>query len=140
VVALIGPLGAGKTVFVKGLAEGLGIDSAQVVSPTFVIAAQHEGQPGGATARRLVHVDLYRVGSAAELDDAGWLDWLQPGALVAVEWGGRFPEALPDDHLEVSIEGRTDARTIALAATGPRARVALTRLRERATQEGDSWA
>ena len=90
-IALIGPLGAGKTVFAKGLAEGLGIDPAVVASPTFVIASEYPVPDG----RRLAHIDLYRVESAAELEAAGFLDWLEPGVLVAVEWADRLPEALP---------------------------------------------
>jgi tRNA threonylcarbamoyladenosine biosynthesis protein TsaE len=111
-VALAGPLGAGKTVFVKGLAEGLGIDPARVASPSFVIASEYEAPSG----MRLAHVDLYRVESAAELETAGFLDLLEPGALVAVEWADRFPEALPDDRLELRLErplgGSADARRV----------------------------
>lgn len=103
-VALIGPLGAGKTVFVKGLAEGLGIDSRLVASPTFVIASQYPG-----AARPFAHVDLYRVESEVELEAAGFVDLLAPGAVVAVEWADRLPDALPSDRLEVKI-GRAAAR------------------------------
>jgi tRNA threonylcarbamoyladenosine biosynthesis protein TsaE len=104
VVGLAGPLGAGKTVFVKGLAEGLGIDPARVASPTFVIASEYPARGG----RRLAHVDLYRVESPGELEAAGFLDLLEPGTLVAVEWADRFPEALPAQRLELRIE-RPDA-------------------------------
>jgi len=97
VVSLEGPLGAGKTVFVKGLAEGLGMDPATVSSPSFVIVNQYSARAGG----QLAHVDLYRVESERELEDAGFLDLLEPGAVVAVEWGDRFPEALPGDRLEL---------------------------------------
>jgi len=99
VVSLVGPLGAGKTVFVKGLAEGLGIDPAVVTSPTFVIASEYPMRPG----RRLAHVDLYRVESREDLELAGFADLIEPGAVVAVEWADRFPEALPPDRLEISI-------------------------------------
>ena len=99
VVALIGPLGAGKTVFAKGVAAGLGIDPDAVTSPTFAIASEYRSEG----TRRLAHVDLYRVASIAELDAAGFLDLLDPGTLVLVEWGDRLPGALPADHLEVSI-------------------------------------
>jgi tRNA threonylcarbamoyladenosine biosynthesis protein TsaE len=104
VIALVGPLGAGKTAFAKGLAQGLGIDPTDVTSPTFAIASQYVA-PGG---RRFAHVDLYRLGSVDELDAAGFLDLLEPGAVVAVEWGDRFPEALPRDHLRVEIERKSD--------------------------------
>lgn len=99
VVALTGPLGAGKTAFVQGLAEGLGIDPSLVASPTFVIASEYEG-----AGLRLAHVDLYRVESVAELEAAGFLDLLEPDTVVAVEWADRFPEALPADRLELCLE------------------------------------
>jgi tRNA threonylcarbamoyladenosine biosynthesis protein TsaE len=111
VVALIGPLGAGKTVFAKGLAEGLGLPPQLLASPTFTIA--HElAAPCGL---RLVHADLFRVESPAELEAAGWLDWLAPGTLLAVEWADRWPSELPADRLEVRLTG------VARAAQGERA-------------------
>ena len=103
VLALVGPLGAGKTAFVQGLAAGLGIESGLVASPTFVIASEYDG-----AALRLAHVDLYRVESVGELEAAGFLDLLEPGVVVAVEWADRFPDALPADRLEVCLE-RPDA-------------------------------
>jgi tRNA threonylcarbamoyladenosine biosynthesis protein TsaE len=98
VVALIGPLGAGKTVFVRGLAEGLGVDRDLVASPSFVIASEYPGR------RHLAHVDLYRVESVCELETAGFLDLLDPGAVVAIEWADRLRQALPADRLEVKIQ------------------------------------
>lgn len=97
ILALVGALGAGKTVFVKGLAEGLGLDPARVSSPTFAIV--NEYSDGDRT--RLAHVDLYRLERSDELDDVGFLDLLEPDAVVAVEWGDRFPDALPADRLVV---------------------------------------
>jgi tRNA threonylcarbamoyladenosine biosynthesis protein TsaE len=100
VLGLEGPLGAGKTVFVKGLAQGLGIDPRTVASPTFVIASEYVAAGG----MRLAHVDLYRLESAAELEGAGFLDLLGPGAVVVVEWADRFPEALPLGRLGLRLE------------------------------------
>jgi tRNA threonylcarbamoyladenosine biosynthesis protein TsaE len=127
VIALVGPLGAGKTLFVKGLAEGLGLDPASVASPTFVIASEYPA-PGG---RRLAHVDLYRLRSEAELEAAGFLDLLAPGAIVAVEWGERLARALPEDRLEVVISRAAggDARLVAVSALGPLAEATLARWR-----------
>jgi tRNA threonylcarbamoyladenosine biosynthesis protein TsaE len=127
VVALVGPLGAGKTLFVKGLAEGLGAAPEQVASPTFVIASEH-ALPG---ARVLYHVDLYRLASAAELDDTGFRDSLAPGNVVAVEWGDRLPGALPDDLLAVTIRpGPGDSqRVLDAIASGPAAQSLLERWR-----------
>lgn len=98
VVGLIGPLGAGKTCFVKGLAEGLGLDSRIVSSPTFAIAQQYRLPEG---PELLHHLDLYRLESEAELESLGLSDWLAPGQVVAVEWLDRFPESLGTDRLEV---------------------------------------
>ena len=127
-VALIGPLGAGKIVFAKGLAEGLGLDPAVVASPTFVIASEYTAPDG----RRLAHIDLYRVESAAELETAGFLDWLEPGVLVAVEWADRLPEALPADRLELRLsrpdaEASAESRTLQAKALGAKAEAALAR-------------
>jgi tRNA threonylcarbamoyl adenosine modification protein YjeE len=109
VVSLVGPLGAGKTVFVKGLAEGLGIEPAGVSSPSFTIVNEYTARG----ERRLAHVDLYRVETGRELEDAGFLDLLEPDAVVAVEWGDRFPEVLPEDRLEIRL-----ARVLSGASPG----------------------
>jgi len=130
VIALVGPLGAGKTVFAQGLAEGLDVDEGLVSSPSFVIANELK-TPGGV---RLVHADLYRVESEGELEFAGWLDWLANGSVVAVEWGDRFPQALPRDHLEVRLSGadagRPEQRTLEVRAGGPVSEAALERWRK----------
>ena len=130
VIALVGPLGAGKTVFVKGLAEGLDVDEGLLSSPSFVIANELK-TPGGV---RLVHADLYRVESEGELESAGWLDWLAVGSVVAIEWGDRFPQALPRDHLEVRLSGvdagRPERRTLEVRAGGPVSEAALERWRK----------
>jgi tRNA threonylcarbamoyladenosine biosynthesis protein TsaE len=116
ILALAGPLGAGKTHFVKGLAAGLGIEPDQVASPTFVIVSQYR-----AGERMLAHVDLYRLQRAEDLDDVGFLDLLEPAAVVAVEWADRFPEALPLDRLELRVERDAEAegsRSFTASATG----------------------
>lgn len=97
-IGLVGPLGSGKTVFVKGLAEGLGVDPRVVSSPTFVIAQEYPVPEG---PERLHHLDFYRLASEAELESIGFLDLLGPGQVLAVEWLDRFPEALGPDRLEV---------------------------------------
>ncbi len=127
-IALIGPLGAGKTVFAKGLAEGLGLDPTVVASPTFVIASEYTAPDG----RCLAHIDLYRVESVAELETAGFLDWLEPGVLVVVEWADRLPEALPADRLELRLsrpdaETSAESRTLHAKALGAQAEAALAR-------------
>ena len=126
VIALAGALGAGKTVFAKGLAEGLGIDPAALASPTFTIVHEHRAPDG----RVFAHVDCYRLRSAAELEAAGFLDLLAPGAVVVVEWGDLFPEALPADHLEVRlarVPHEDSQRWLSAVASGPAAEALLAR-------------
>jgi tRNA threonylcarbamoyladenosine biosynthesis protein TsaE len=133
VVTLTGALGAGKTVFVTGLAEGLGVDPLQVASPTFVIANEHALE-GSARPRRLVHADGYRLESEVELEAAGLLDWLDGGTLLALEWGEDFAGCLPADRLEVrlaAVAGEPDARSLEVSARGPGAEVVLGRWRQR---------
>ena len=129
VVLLSGPLGAGKTRFAKGFAAGLGIPVERVQSPTFVIA-QELPTPDG---RLLVHVDCYRIASEAELESVGFFDWLEPGALVIVEWPERVPGAWPSDRLELTFTrgaGESE-REIEAAARGPHAEALLARWRDR---------
>lgn len=130
-VALVGALGAGKTVFVKGLAAGLGLDPARVASPTFVIASEYGRSARGGS--RLAHLDLYRVARPEELEAAGFVDLLARSGLVAIEWGDRFPEALPPDVLWVRLrrpEGPASEmeREIEMEARGPLAARVLERL------------
>ena len=132
VVSLSGPLGAGKTLFVKALAGALGLDERAVASPTFVIAGEYPcPHPEG--PERLVHVDFYRVGSEAELESAGLLDWLEPGTLLIAEWGERFAAALPDDRLEISIASGEvpESRILEARALGPRSQALLERWSKR---------
>jgi tRNA threonylcarbamoyladenosine biosynthesis protein TsaE len=95
VVLLEGPLGAGKTAFVRGLAIGLGCDDDDVSSPTFTIVQEYRGR------LTLQHVDLYRLGPA-EVDDLA-LDDLMAGAVMAVEWPDRWRD-VPSDAIVVRIE------------------------------------
>ena len=104
-LVLSGPLGAGKTVFVRGLARGLGVQG-PITSPTFVIAREHRPLPGGAGVP-LVHVDADRLGGAAELDDLD-LDTDLAEAVVAVEWGEGVVERLAERHLLVRLGRRPD--------------------------------
>lgn len=104
-VVLAGPLGAGKTALVRGLARGLQV-AGPITSPTFVIAREHAPLPGGPGVS-LVHVDAYRLGGFAELDDLD-LDTDLTEAVVAVEWGEGVAERLAESHLLVQLERRPD--------------------------------
>jgi tRNA threonylcarbamoyladenosine biosynthesis protein TsaE len=109
VVLLFGELGAGKTAFVKGIAEGLGIDSRDVNSPTFTLVQEYRG--GRAP---LVHVDLYRLNDPREIDDLG-LDEIAEGGVLAIEWAEKLPRAIAG-AIAVRIEHADgDTRRIAVS-------------------------
>lgn len=97
-VVLVGPLGAGKTTFVQGIGEGLDVRG-PVTSPTFVIAREH---PATGLGPPLVHVDAYRLGSRAEVDDLD-LDTDLDSSVTVVEWGEGLVEDLAASHLEIEI-------------------------------------
>ena len=107
VIAFSGDLGAGKTAFTSGLAEGLGI-AERVTSPTFTIVNEYEGG-----RLPLFHFDLYRLNSSEELFDIGWEDYLARGGVCAVEWSERAEDMLEEDTIRVHIgRGETDDERI----------------------------
>jgi ATPase, YjeE family len=109
VLAMRGGLGAGKTAFVRGLARGLGIQ-ADVTSPTFALVHEYAG--GGCT---LYHFDMYRVTDWDALYSTGFFDYLDTGAVMAVEWSENIEEFLPPGAVTVTIEPLGgDVRRIAL--------------------------
>jgi tRNA threonylcarbamoyladenosine biosynthesis protein TsaE len=111
VVLLAGPLGAGKTVLASGIGEGLGIDD-RVVSPSFVLVRHYRG------LMEMVHADLYRLGSSAEVDDLDLLSEAEDGVLV-VEWGEAAEQSFPEDHLVVRLTAADDgSREISLEPHG----------------------
>ncbi len=100
VFALRGEMGSGKTVFVRGIAEAIGVGGA-VTSPTFTLIQEYPEHGG----RRLVHADLYRLEKPAELLFLGWDDYLEdPGVLLLVEWADRAESLMPRDTLWVTLE------------------------------------
>ncbi len=106
VVAFFGGMGMGKTAFTRGLARGLGLD-AQVSSPTFAIVNDYGGNPS------LVHFDMYRVTSWEDLYTTGFYDYMDMGAILAVEWSENIENAIPDDAVKVTIEqGKVDEERI----------------------------
>lgn len=102
VVAMYGDLGAGKTAFVRGMARGMGL-TCRVSSPTFTIVNEYLGE------RELIHFDMYRLSSADELFDIGWEDYLNRGAVCAVEWSENVREAFFGDEITVTIEKLGDS-------------------------------
>jgi len=124
VVALYGELGAGKTLFVKAVAEGAGASGAS--SPTFAIVNQYEGR------LRLHHFDLYRLQGPADLYALGFDDLLAEPAATLIEWADRAKDALPEDRLEIAFEHHgADSRRATCTATGPRSRELLQQLMQK---------
>jgi tRNA threonylcarbamoyladenosine biosynthesis protein TsaE len=113
-LALIGPLGAGKTELAKGVAQGLGVTSV-VNSPTFVLMNEHAGR------LRLFHIDAYRLNDPEEAIAAGLFDDRQAAGVAVVEWADRLGDRLPDERLELTIEPApdgSDTRLISWRAIG----------------------
>lgn len=107
VILLSGELGAGKTVFAKGLAAGLGVeDAGRVCSPSYTLVNIYQGRVP------VFHIDLYRLEKASEIQDLGWDDYLGEGVVI-IEWADRLP--FPVDGIRVAIEaGADDTRTITI--------------------------
>jgi tRNA threonylcarbamoyladenosine biosynthesis protein TsaE len=97
-IVLTGPLGAGKTCLVKGIAKGLGIPEDEVNSPSYTLVNEYHGKI------MLYHFDLYRLENESELYNIGWDDYLMREGIIAVEWGERAGGFLPDKHISVNIK------------------------------------
>jgi tRNA threonylcarbamoyladenosine biosynthesis protein TsaE len=113
-LALIGPLGAGKTELAKGVAEGLGVTSV-VNSPTFVLMNEHVGR------LRLFHIDAYRLDDPEEAVAAGLFDDRQAAGVAVVEWADRLADRLPAERLELTLVPEpdgSDQRQISWRAVG----------------------
>ena len=113
VLALVGPLGAGKTELAKGIASAFGID--EVTSPTFVIARSYKSNPP------LIHMDAYRLLAGAnplsELED---LDLNAESAVTIIEWGGELVNRISDQYLEVHINRDNEVREVSFVGHGAR--------------------
>jgi tRNA threonylcarbamoyladenosine biosynthesis protein TsaE len=133
VLALVGPLGAGKTTLVQGLAEALDLPpDVPVQSPTFTVCNEYP------TRVPLLHVDLYRLGGLDEAEDIGLVDRLHDGdGIAVVEWAARLPELLPPTALWIALEHERGHRRVTVAE---RDGGDLSWLRERARPEGvEPW-
>jgi tRNA threonylcarbamoyladenosine biosynthesis protein TsaE len=113
-LALIGPLGAGKTQLAKGVADGLGVTSV-VNSPTFVLMNEHVGR------LRLFHIDAYRLDEDRDPTEGGLLDDRQATGVTVIEWADRIEQWLPAERLEIEIEpvaAEAEARVMRWRAVG----------------------
>lgn len=101
VIAISGDLGAGKTVFVQGLAAALGVQK-RVTSPAFTIVHEYEGR------YPIIHLDIYRLNSFQELLDLGFEEFLDPKAIVVLEWGEAVEPLLPRSHMRIELRRSDD--------------------------------
>ncbi|MEW5909876.1 MAG: tRNA (adenosine(37)-N6)-threonylcarbamoyltransferase complex ATPase subunit type 1 TsaE [Thermodesulfobacteriota bacterium] len=126
VIALTGGLGSGKTVFVKGIADGLGtIDGDDVTSPSFALIHEYPGRIF------LFHIDLYRLERYAEIAGIGLEEILEKGGVAAIEWADRIDQKTLGDHIHVRLEIiNDDSRFITLTGYGDRSLKILHRLGE----------
>ena len=112
-VALCGTLGAGKTRLVQAVAEGLGVDRQQVVSPTFVLVHEYQGR------RPLYHLDAYRLRDEDEFFELGPDEYFESEGITLVEWADRVADCLPVEHVKIHIEVTgSHARRFTISTTG----------------------
>lgn len=101
VICLEGDLGAGKTLFVQGLASGLGIED-HITSPTFTLMNYYEAKVP------LYHFDLYRLERPDELYDIGFYEYISGTGIIVIEWSDKFPDEMPAEHLRIMITQGAD--------------------------------
>lgn len=118
VIALRGPMGAGKTFLTRAIAEGLHvIEPAAVNSPTFVLIQEYDAD------LPIYHFDAYRLNTEAEFRDLGVHEYFAGDGVCIVEWADKFPDAMPAERLDIQIEPKSsEARTVVLQAMGDRYR------------------
>jgi tRNA threonylcarbamoyladenosine biosynthesis protein TsaE len=126
VVALVGPLGAGKTQLVRAIAEGLGIPDSRVVSsPTFVLIQEYVAR------LPIYHFDAYRLRSEAEFFDLGGHEYFDSGGVCLIEWADRVPGCLPREHLLIQLDVTgEDSRQARIEGRGKRYNEIVISLRE----------
>ena len=140
VVLLTGDLGAGKTQFAKGVVVALGVGR-PITSPTFNIMFEYPAVvavPADATTNvPLRHFDLYRLEQSEELDDIDYFGLLEDAAISIVEWGDKFPDALPEDYLLLSFElSGEDARQLHVSGHGRRGEALCVRFKDALSKDG----
>ena len=111
VFAFNGPMGAGKTTFIRALCTALGVEDDYATSPSFSIINEYRSST---TAELIYHFDLYRLENIEEAFDIGVEDYFDSGALCLLEWPERIADILPDDtvKVDIAVDPDTDARTI----------------------------
>jgi tRNA threonylcarbamoyladenosine biosynthesis protein TsaE len=115
VMALVGPLGAGKTCLVRGIAEGLGVPTDLVASPTFVLIHEYTGR------LPLYHADLYRLEEQDAVNGLGLEEYTESPGVTVIEWADKAPGVLPRDHLWITLDHLGgDRRRVALHPRGAR--------------------
>lgn len=119
VLVLTGDLGAGKTTFTKGLAQGLGIKQ-MIKSPTYTIVREYEGR------LPLYHLDVYRIGEDPDSIDLD--DFLFGEGVTVIEWGELLAESLPDDYLKLTLLKKEDGRELVFESQGRRSQELLEEL------------
>jgi tRNA threonylcarbamoyladenosine biosynthesis protein TsaE len=123
VIALVGPLGAGKTRLVRALADGNGVRNQIVNSPTFVLVQEYQGR------LPIYHLDTYRLRSLNEFIELGAEEYLQAEGVCCIEWADRVSDVLPADVLRIEIAVLGDCeRDFRLTATGARSTTVLTQV------------
>ena len=125
VICLIGDLGSGKTVFVQGLARGLDVSADYAVtSPSFTLINEYPGR------FKLFHIDLYRLGTEADIDDLGLTEILHGEGIAAVEWADKLIDGAVAERLEIRFEfGEDDRRRLNVVAYGQASLILLKALR-----------
>ena len=114
VICLTGDLGAGKTLFSKGVAQALGVAAEEVTSPTFAIMNVYTG------ALEVRHFDLYRLNRPEELEDIGFGEYAGGDGVTLIEWAELFADELPEEYLQVLITKEGEGRRAVLTAKGAR--------------------
>lgn len=124
ILCLYGELGTGKTTFVQGIARGLDVKEGFVASPTFVIINEYKGR------LPLYHIDLYRLNSAAEIEDIGISECLKGKGVTVIEWAEKAEEILPGELLAIYLENTGGGkRLLSFKATGKRYEEIVARIR-----------
>lgn len=126
IVCLFGELGSGKTVLAKGIAKGLNIDEAKVISPTFVLIREHnKGR------LPLYHFDLYRLKNPCEISALGYEEYLYGDGVSVIEWADRLRSLLPKDFLKIELLFKPHSqRIIKISAFGKRYKELLRKINE----------